>query len=150
MAPFPKEQFVLFYVRSRVLNAPLPSPKGFIRLAVGFNPASSFTGIGGWGWGPFLACDYFPQEGKLAGLGAVFCVLLDCPLSLVLQLQAAGSDLVTSCHNRFGLSGISSISMPVSASASSSACAKSGPTGIAPASPTPLTPIGLSGEGVSS
>ena len=41
--------FYLRLLRSRVLVLtlvlPLPSPKGFIRLAVGFNPAS-FTGIG--------------------------------------------------------------------------------------------------------
>src|SRR3990170_4122388 len=55
----------------------------------------------------------------------------------------------TSSHSRFGLSGISQISSPSTPRASSTAWAKSGATGMAPASPAPLMPSGLSGEGVS-
>ena len=55
----------------------------------------------------------------------------------------------TNSNNRFGLSGISQISRPCSARASSTAWANSGPTGMAPASPAPLMPSGFSGERVS-
>ena len=50
-----------------------------------------------------------------------------------------------SSHRRLGSSGISRMSMPRagSSSASSIAWAKSAPTGMAPASPTPLTPSSL-------
>src|SRR5215475_4512081 len=56
----------------------------------------------------------------------------------------------TSSHSRLGLSGISRSSMPVpdSASASSMAWANNDPTGMAPASPAPLMPSGLSGDTV--
>src|SRR3972149_6377113 len=53
----------------------------------------------------------------------------------------------TNSHSLFGLSGHSRISTRFS-SASSTACANNGPTGLAPASPAPLMPNGLSGEGV--
>src|SRR5258708_36563411 len=55
---------------------------------------------------------------------------------------------LVSSNNLLGLSGISNNSTPrrCRSSASSIACANSGPTGIAPASPAPLMPIGLSGE----
>src|SRR5574341_376115 len=56
----------------------------------------------------------------------------------------------TNSHNRFGDTGISKISNLYSGNTSSNACAKSAPTGIAPASPAPLTPIGFQGDGVSS
>jgi hypothetical protein len=57
-------------------------------------------------------------------------------------------DFVAICQSRAGLSGISRISMPFDprSSASSIACANSGPTGMAPASPAPLMPSGLSGD----
>src|SRR5258707_14820188 len=53
-------------------------------------------------------------------------------------------------NNRLGLSGISSSSTLwcLRSSASSIACANNGPTGIAPPSPAPLIPSGLSGDGV--
>src|SRR5262249_11970598 len=54
------------------------------------------------------------------------------------------------CHGRLGLSGISRISLPhaVRSSASWIACANNGRTGMAPASPAPLMPSGLSGDSV--
>src|SRR5581483_2525355 len=55
-----------------------------------------------------------------------------------------------SSNTRLGLRGISnsSILRCLSCSAFSIACANSGPTGIAPASPAPLMPRGFNGDGV--
>src|ERR1700722_3714568 len=60
------------------------------------------------------------------------------------QLRA----LRVSSNNWLGLKGISSNSTPrrFRSSASSIACANRAPTGMAPASPAPLMPIGLSGD----
>jgi hypothetical protein len=58
--------------------------------------------------------------------------------------------LCVNSHNRLGLSGISRSSMPRpgKSSAFSIAWANSAPTGIAPAYPTPFTPKGFRGDGV--
>src|SRR5204862_7713543 len=62
---------------------------------------------------------------------------------------APGALALINSKRRFGLRGISQISSPEPASASSTAWANRAPVGIAPASPTPFVPTGLSGERVS-
>ena len=55
----------------------------------------------------------------------------------------------TSDHTFCGVSGISILVMPSGASASNTALTIAGGAAIQPASPTPLAPSGLEGEGVS-
>src|SRR5580704_1771005 len=64
------------------------------------------------------------------------------------QDHCGSGGLLISSNKRDGLSGISlsSIFRSKSPSAFSIACANNGPTGMAPASPAPLMPSGLSGD----
>src|SRR5205814_2830940 len=87
-----------------------------------------------------------PVERERAGQN--HCPLAPPSRSALRRAFASRADSINS-NSLFGLSGISMISTPKSDKASSTACANSAPVGMHPASPTPLRPTGLNGDGVS-